>query len=340
MKVMLILPANGLQRVLMFQMKTDGSAQLIAENSVNPVVAEIESIIKRFGGTFGQPDLVGFYTPFGGEAFGEIEEIDAGAMVKLEALVPRAPLHVPILLRALHAVEAAFPASRRILVCGSSFFANLPDGERHYAVDADLRNRLAIRRTGYNGLYHKAAADGVNEGRVLSICLEPRPEATAVLGGRPVMVTGGATPLEGLPGQSSCGEIDPGMVLILCQEHGLGPEEIAQMLTREGGLKGLAGRSTTISELFLDETPDLKLPREVLLYRLLQVTGSALAAMNGIDAIVFSGRHARAGKRIGEWLLQKLEQLPGRPKPIVKIMETPFEELLLDEVIGGTAVPV
>jgi acetate kinase len=92
---------------------------------------------------------------------------------------------------------------------------------------------LALRRWGYHGLFHEAASMEAGRAwrkrgfdqpaRILSICLEAQPEIAAVLGRRPITVTSGATPLEGLPGETNSGEIDPAVALALAGEAGLGP---------------------------------------------------------------------------------------------------------------------
>ena len=84
---------------------------------------------------------------------------------------------------------------------------------------------------------------------ILSVCLEPRPELAACVGRRPVMVTGGNTPVEGLPGERSCGDLDPSVVLKLAHDTHWGPEEASRILTQESGLRGLAGRVVSLADV-------------------------------------------------------------------------------------------
>ena len=78
----------------------------------------------------------------------------------------------------------------------------------------------------------------INSARIISICLEPQPEVAAVKGLRALMVTSGATPLEGIPGHTTCGQIDPSIVLTLSESAGWGPEKINTELTKQSGLLG------------------------------------------------------------------------------------------------------
>ena len=142
--------------------------------------------------------------------------------------------------------------------------------------------------------------------RVLSLCLGPRPELAAVIGSRQLMVTSGATPLEGIPGETVCGELDPSVVLTLREKMEWGPEEINMVLTQESGLLGLVGEPTTIQTLFESDNPDVKEAREIVQYRILQACGAGIAAMGGLDAIVFSGRYAAVGELHGPWLASRL----------------------------------
>ncbi len=121
------------------------------------------------------------------------------------------------------------------------------------------------------------------------------------------MVTGGMTPLEGLIGQTTCGDIDPGIVLVMAQRMQWGPEKINRTLTSEGGLLGLVGRAITWDQLFSANSPDLGFVRQVVQYRLLLACGAAIAAMGGLDAVVFSGQYSSVGQKLGPWLESRLK---------------------------------
>jgi hypothetical protein len=151
----------------------------------------------------------------------------------------------------------------------------------------------------------------VGAARLLSLCLEPRPEVVAVNDGCPLMVTSGATPLEGLPGDCSAGEADPAIVFTLAQAGGLGPEAIHHMLTHGSGLTGLVGHATTLGEVAAAGGAASRHARGVFRHRLLLAVGAGVAALDGLDGIVFSGRYAHAGDHLGPFLLEKLGRLPG-----------------------------
>lgn len=258
----------------------------------------------------GSVDAIGVRLPFGGELFRRAELLSADTRRRLASLAPNSPLAVPAALGLLDACGDVFPGTPVVLAFETAFFADLPTRERLYAVDGAGNGTRGLRRYGYHGLFHQAAvaaaARAGNAGRVLSVCLEPRPEIAAVAGGRPVMVTGGATPLEGLPGQTSCGEIDPAIVWVLARANGWGPEQINHVLTRDSGLSGLAGERVSVLDVLTSGRPQLQLARDVLEYRMLLAAGAGVAALSGLDHIVFSGRFARASDVVGPWLVERL----------------------------------
>jgi len=187
--------------------------------------------------------------------------ITDAVVAEIGKLIPSAPLHLPQVLAAIAEAGATWPKVPLFLVSDTAFFAGLPVRERTYGLDPTLAARFGERRSGYHGLFHEAACRFVRKTlhspgphRIISICLEPKPEAAAVLNGRPVMVTGGATPIEGLPGETVCGDIDPSIVLILAEKLDCGPERINDILTRESGLRSLVGRKVKLGDILRERT--------------------------------------------------------------------------------------
>ena len=291
-----------------------------SEEASRKALEELTSVIARAAEPSKvphQPEVIALRGIFGGAEFGEPTLVSPGVLRRLEKLVPHAPLHIPPLLALIQACRAAWQNTPMVLLFETAFFVNLPAREHLYAIDPKLAGTGGVRRFGYHGILHAAACQQVARkrrdlgltapARILSICLEARPEVAAVLGCNPVLVTSGATPLEGLPGQTTCGELDPSIVLMLAQKKGWGAEQINDVLTRQSGWLGLVGRDTTLADIFGSHRAECELAREVIQYRLLQVCGAGMAALGGIDALVFSGRSAAVGVGLGLWLKQKLD---------------------------------
>lgn len=288
------------------------------------------------------PQVIALRGVYGGEEFKAPTRVTPEVIQRLEKLVPLAPLHTPPLLALIHACEAAFPNVPVLLIFETAFFVDLPAREYLYAVDKNLAKTPGLRRFGYHGICHanacahiarKRSAMGLTKpARILSICLEARPEVAAVLGHKPIMITSGATPLEGLPGQTSCGELDPSIVIMLAQKKGWGPEQINAALTQQSGWMGLTGRISSLEEIFNSGRPECQLAKEILQYRLLHVCGAGIAALGGVDAIVFSGRCSGVGVDLGLWLKQRLDfQHQGNKNPItIEICADSLDRVLAD----------
>jgi len=261
-----------------------------------------------------RPEALAVRINYGGKEFRGPAIADAHVIDKLKGLIPQAPLHLPTVLSFLESCHRVFPELPVVLFFETAFFSRLPRRESTYGIDKELSESMALRRYGYHGIYHEAAcAHATRErkgppraGRALSICLEPHPEIAAVLGTRAIMCTSGATPMEGLPGHTSCGELDPSIVLMLARKLKWGPEQINGVLTQQSGLLGLAGNPVMLDDLFAPEAADLKLARSVFESRILSACGAGMAAMGGVDTIVFSGRFAQVGEILGPWLVARL----------------------------------
>lgn len=262
----------------------------------------------------GSLDVLVIRSVFGGTEFPAPVLVDDRARERLHRLRVQAPLAAASTQALIDELGAAFPATPIALVFETSFFVGLPARETTYALPADIGR--GVRRFGYHGLFHDAATAELahtlgldaRPARMLSVCLDPRPELTAVRGRQPLLVTSGSTPIEGLPGEYSCGEIDPAIALALAAEPAIGPERANLLLTRESGFFGMLGYPATLGEVLTAKRARLARVREHLLYQMTLATGSSLAALEGLDGVVFSGRYAVYGDKVAAHLVPHLER--------------------------------
>ena len=286
-------------------------------------------------------DLITVRAVFGGTAFTKPTRVTPATLNKLKEIAPQAPLHIPLLMALLESCATAFPETPVVLVFETAFFAHLPAREHLYGIGRELTRTLKIRRYGFHGLFHEAACASIarrinlqanTAPRILSLCMEPHPEIAAVIGFRPVMTISGITPMEGLPGQTTCGEIDPGILLALSRHHQMGPEQINTLLTRQSGLAGLVGRSATFDDLFLSDAPDVQPARDMIMLKMLQFCGAGAAAMGGVDRIVFSGRYADTGQVIGPELSRQLTfEGPVNRAPAWSCFNVPLDRIMANQ---------
>ncbi len=257
-------------------------------------------------------EAIGLRVPFGGDRFRGPVMSSPEVLRSLANLASQSPLHLPPVLALAEGLRATYSGVPVVLVFETSFFTALPHREQAYGLDPAHMEQMGLWRYGYHGILHEAACReaasriGLPTARIVSICLEPRPELAACVGGRPVMVTGGNTPVEGLPGERSCGDLDPSVALKLAHDLPGGLEEANRVLTRESGLLGLIGEPVTLAELLSSQREDWQLARDVFRHSVLRACGAAIAAISGLDLFVYSGRYATAGAALHPWLAPRL----------------------------------
>lgn len=294
-----------------------GTVRLATDEELPLALASaLRQILEESLGDQPEPELVVLHGAHDGQLFTGPSLVTREAIDTLRRAMAAAPLHLPPTVYAAEALRQVLPTTGAVLVFETSFFATLPLRERLYALDQDTRSALRASRSGFQGLFHAEAAARVahyrqalgrrSVARIASVCLEPKPELAAILGQRPMLVTSGATPLEGLPGEHTTGETDPGILLALARSRSLGPDELNELFTREGGLAALCGRAADLGEILSATDADTRLAREVFTHRLLIACGSAAAALGGLDALVFSGRYAAAGAALQGPLVSRL----------------------------------
>ncbi len=247
----------------------------------------------------GAVDAVGHRIVHGGTAFSSPVRIDARVIERLEALTDLAPLHQPKSLAALAAVNAVLPHVPAVGCFDTAFHAGMPATATTYAIPPQWRKRWALRKYGFHGLSHAYASRRaaeilgrpVEELRIVSCHLGAGASLAAIRGGRSVDTTMGFTPLDGLVMATRSGSIDPGLVLWLEEHVRMPPAELAATLEHRSGLLGLAGtadmRVILASEAAGDEAAALAIG--VYLHRLRAAIAAMVAALGGLDVLVFTG---------------------------------------------------
>jgi acetate kinase len=240
-------------------------------------------------------DAVGHRIVHGGERFSRAVRIDGGVEQALIDLTELAPLHQPKSLAALDAVTAALPDVPAVACFDTAFHATLPPAAATYALPREWRERWPLRRYGFHGLSHayaaRRAAELTGAGRIVTCHLGAGASLAAVRDGVSVDTTMGFTPLEGLVMATRSGDVDPGLLLWLQEQHGLTPREAAEALERESGLRGLAGTADMreVIERAAAGDVDARLALDVYLHRLRAGIAAMAAALGGLDALVFTG---------------------------------------------------
>ena len=198
---------------------------------------EVESLAEPPG----ELEAVGHRVVHGGPRLVEPVLIDDAVLAEIDAMSSVAPLHNAPALKAIVEARAALPRVPHVAVFDTAFHATLPDHSRTYAVPAEWRERLGIRRYGFHGLAVAWAADQLPVPRLVVCHLGGGCSVSAVLDGRSVDTTMGLTPLEGVPMATRSGSVDPGALLYLLRERHLSVADLDRALEHESGLGALGG---------------------------------------------------------------------------------------------------
>jgi len=242
-------------------------------------------------------ELVGHRVVHGGEQFSRPVMVDAAVEAAIERLAPLAPLHNPAALAWMRACRERFADAPQVAVFDTAFYSTLPAAARTYALPRALARAHGIRRYGFHGIAHEAmwrqwsAARPQKRGhaRVISLQLGAGCSITATVAGRAVDTSMGFSPLEGLVMATRCGDLDPGIVMFLERAEGLGAQPLEHLLNHASGLHGISGASGDMRELLASTDADAALAVEVYCYRARKYIGAYVAALGGVDAILFGG---------------------------------------------------
>jgi len=244
-------------------------------------------------------EAVGHRVVHGGPRYTQSIRIDGDVIKYLVTITDLAPLHMPAALAGVSAARELLPRTPGVACLDTAFHSRMPAAASTYAVPDEWRRRFGIRRYGFHGFSHayasRRAAEMLRRSphdlRVVTCHLGSGASLAAVRGGRSVDTTMGFTPLEGLVMATRSGSIDPGAILYLQRHAGKSEAEMTEALDRQGGLLALAGTGDMRELLrrIAAGDDDAELAFDVYIHRLRALVAAMAAAMNGLDALVFTG---------------------------------------------------
>jgi acetate kinase len=253
--------------------------------------------------------MVGHRVVHGGERFAEAVVIDDAVLRAIDELAPLAPLHNPVNAAGIREARRVFPEVPHVAVFDTSFHHTLPPHAYLYGLPYSYYQQKGIRRYGFHGMSHsyvsRAAAQhlGRDPGDVaiISCHLGNGASLCAIDHGRSVDTSMGFTPGEGLIMGTRCGDLDPGVLLHLQRVDGLSDTQAEELLNERSGLLGLSGLSSDMREI--ERAADTGEPRALLAlqafsYRVRKYIGAYVAALGGLDVLVFTGGIGQGSARV------------------------------------------
>ena len=270
-------------------------------------VQAVEQIIRRLLAYFGEStqtpiaiDAVGCRVVHGGPRLVKPTRVTASVLDELRALKELAPLHIPADVAILEKVQQSLPETLVIAVFDTAFHQTLPPVAYTYALPVELSAQYKLRRYGFHGISHAYVSGrliellgrGAEGTKIISCHLGSGASVCAVRDGQSIDTSMGLTPMEGLVMGTRSGDVDPGLVLYLIRTAGMSANEVDSLLNHQSGLRGLSGLSPDVRELEQAERAgdkNAELALEVFAYHARKYIGAYAAALEGLDAVAFTG---------------------------------------------------
>ncbi len=282
-------------------LKTDLPADQAATHhgALHAALSEVET---RF------PDAaitaVGHRIVHGGRDYADPVELTPDVIAGLRTLVPFAPLHQPHNLAGVEAAMAEFPQARQVACFDTAFHRSHPFVNDTFALPRAYYEK-GVRRYGFHGLSYDyisgALADmapTLHAGRVVVAHLGNGASMCGMLAGRSLASTMGFSALDGLPMGTRSGQLDPGVLLYLLEQERMDAPAISDLLYKQSGLLGLSGISHDMRTLEGSDDPHARQAIDYFTFRIRRELGGLAAALEGLDAVVFTGGIGENSARI------------------------------------------
>ncbi|VXB08740.1 Acetate kinase [Burkholderia sp. 8Y] len=237
---------------------------------------------------------VGHRVVHGGQTYAGPVRVTQAVLDELEALVPLAPLHQPHNLSPIRIIARTRPELPQVACFDTAFHRSAPEVAQAYALPAFIAEK-GVRRYGFHGLSYEYIASvlprmapAAATGRTVVAHLGNGASMCAMVGGKSIASTMGFTAVDGLPMGTRCGNLDPGVILYLMSALEMEKQDIEDLIYRQSGLLGVSGISSDMRALLASEAPRARFAIDLHTYRIARELGSLVAAMQGIDALVFT----------------------------------------------------
>ena len=268
--------------------------------AINAVLAALTNEKSGVIKSLSEVGAVGHRVVHGGEKFTSSCLINDESMKAIEECNDLAPLHNPANLIGIRACQELMPGVPMVAVFDTAFHQTMPDVAYTYGIPYEYYEKYKVRRYGFHGTSHsyvsKRTAEIVgkpyDQMKIIVCHLGNGASISAVNCGKSVDTSMGLTPLEGLVMGTRSGDLDPAIIDFVGKKEGLSLDEMNEVLNKKSGMLGISGVSSDGRDLeAAAETGNKRaqLALDVFDYRVIKYIGAYAAAMNGVDAIVFTG---------------------------------------------------
>ncbi len=237
----------------------------------------------------------------GGSLFDRSVRITPEVLKGIEQLNPLAPLHNPASLQGMVAATEAFGSEiPQVAVFDTAFHQTMPPKAYMFGLPYDCYEKYDVRKYGFHGTSHRYVAarcqellgkpDGTGT-RIITCHLGNGSSLAAIKDGKVIDTTMGLTPLDGFIMGTRCGAVDPSAVTFIMEKEGLTPEQMNELMNKQSGMLGISGISSDdrdITEAVKNGNERAKLAWDMRSYQIIKLVGGFVAALGGLDALVFT----------------------------------------------------
>lgn len=246
-------------------------------------------------------DAVGHRVVHGGEKFSRSVLITNEVKDMIRECYGIAPLHNPVNMAGIEAIEAVLPGVPQVGVFDTAFHQTMPKSAFMYPLPMEYYTEDHVRRYGFHGTSHRFVTQRVcemlgttPEGKRIICChIGNGASISAVKDGKSIDTTMGLTPTEGLMMGTRSGDVDPGALLFLMEKYNLSPKDMLNIINKKSGVLGITGLSSDMRDVVdaaeKDNNERAKLALDMYELRILKYIGAYAAELGGVDIIAFTG---------------------------------------------------
>ncbi len=244
---------------------------------------------------------VGHRVVQGGALFNKSMLVTDEVIKGIEELCALAPLHNPAHIQGINAsIELFGKDVPQVTVFDNAFHSTMPPEAYTFPVPYEFYEKYQVRKYGFHGTSHRFVSarcaevmgKNIEDLKIVTCHLGNGSSITAVKGGKVIDTTMGLTPLDGLIMGTRCGAVDPSAILYIMEKENLSVKEMDTLLNKKSGILGISGVGSDdrdVKAAAAEGNEQCIIARNILAYQIKKYIGAFAAAMNGIDAIVFTG---------------------------------------------------
>ncbi len=269
------------------------------KDAVDKVLALLTSSTHGVIASMEEIDAVGHRVVHGGEKFSHSVLITPSVKAAIRVCFPLAPLHNPANMTGIEACEAAMPGVPQVAVFDTAFHQTMPKPAYMYALPYEVYEEYGVRRYGFHGTSHGYVAERaavllgrpLEDLKLVTCHLGNGSSIAAIKNGKCIDTSMGLTPLAGICMGTRCGDIDPAIVTFLMEKEGLDMKGIDGLMNKKSGVMGISGVSSDFRDLYAaadSGNQRARLALDMFIYQCKKFIGAYVAAMGGIDAVIFT----------------------------------------------------